>query len=212
MKKLFILLTLCLSISVIGNAQNRRPVKKTTTKVVKTPEPPSANGVFKFYYSKEKTGFYNANDGKDYIVITAEGKTISDIKSSVMSTLSSMYANPSKAISTLGDYIINVTGYASDAFKYIRLDNIQRYSFTFNIKIEIKDGKLRIDSPSFSSIIKKTSFMGQIINTDYITANDMYADLMFAKDLNHSNEQVNIENIINSHITKIVNGLSSSDW
>ena len=39
---------------------------------------------------------------KDYVIITAPGKSVSDIKSSIMSSLSSMYTNPSKVISTLG--------------------------------------------------------------------------------------------------------------
>ena len=127
-----LLLAVCLSLSVVGNAQTKKPVRKatqtrTTQPVAKTPEPPSANGKFKYYYAE---GFLNDTDKKDFVVITVPGKTVSDIKSSIVSTLSSMYSNPSKVISTLGDNIINVTAYASDAFYYSFSDRLQYYSFT----------------------------------------------------------------------------------
>lgn len=217
MKRTLLLLAISLLFTAMGNAQTKRPVGKTTKTTTKAsppmPAPPSANGTFKFYYSKEKTGFFNVNDGKNYVVITAEGKTTSEIKSSIMSTLSGMYTNPAKVISTLGDNIINVTAYASDAFMRPFLDSFNHYSFTYNIKIEIKDGKIKIDSPSFSGIIKQNIFKGRTIDTDYVTTDKMYDDLYFSKEIDHLKEQEKVENIINSHITKIVSGLSSnSDW
>ena len=209
MKRSLLLLAICLSFSVVSNAQTRKPVRKTTTPEVKTPAPPSTNGKFKFYYSKEKDGFFNDTDGKDYVVVTAEGKSTSDIKSSLMSTLSSMYSNPSKVISTLGDNIINVTAYVSDVFQYPFASSLKHYSFTYNIKMEIKDGKVKLDTPSFSNILEQEVFMGQTIGTEYLDTKGLYMALFFAKEL----EQAKVESLINSHITKIVSGLSSnSDW
>ena len=131
MKRTLLLLAVCLSLSAIGNAQTKNPVRKTaqtrTTQPVKTPEPPSANGLFKFVYTKEMKGFFNNTDQKDFVVITAPEKSASDIKSSIVSTLSSMYSNPSKVISTLGDNIINVTAYASDAFQYLLANELHHY-------------------------------------------------------------------------------------
>jgi hypothetical protein len=77
------LLAVCLSLSATGNAQTKKPVRKTAqAKTTKTPEPPSANGKFKFNWTK---GLVNDTDGKDFIVISAQGKPVSDIKSSVLS-------------------------------------------------------------------------------------------------------------------------------
>jgi len=210
MKRALLLLAVCLSLSVVGNAQTKKPVRKatqtrTTQPVAKTPEPPSANGKFKYYYAE---GFLNDTDKKDFVVITVPGKTVSDIKSSIVSTLSSMYSNPSKVISTLGDNIINVTAYASDAFYYSFSDRLQYYSFTYNIKIEIKDGKIKIDSPSFSNMFEKITFMGQTIGTDYIDLKKFYWAISDAKEL----QQEKVEKIFNSHITNIISGLSNSDW
>jgi len=119
-----------------------------------------------------------------------------------------MYSNPSKVISTLGDNIINVTAYASDAFYYSFSDRLQYYSFTYNIKIEIKDGKIKIDSPSFSNMFEKITFMGQTIGTDYIDLKKFYWAISDAKEL----QQEKVEKIFNSHITNIISGLSNSDW
>lgn len=210
MKRLLLLLALCLSLSTVGNAQTKKPVRKTTQHrttqpVTKTPEPPSTNGKFKYYYGE---GFLNDTDKKDFVVITVPGKSASDIKSSIVSTLSSMYSNPSMAISTLGDNIINVTAHASDAFYYLFSERLQYYSFTYNIKIEIKDGKVKIDSPSFSKMFEKVTFMGQTIGTDYLDLKRFYWALNDAKEP----QQEKVENIFNSHISKIISGLSNSDW
>lgn len=209
MKRALLLLTVCLSLSVVGNAQTRKPLKKTTTPVSQVPAPPSANGKFKFIYSKERDGFFNNTDNKDFVIITVPGKSASDIKSSIISTLSSMYANPSKVISTLGDNIINVNPHVSDAFQKSYGGNfLWLYSFLYNIKIEIKEGKIKVDSPTFSNITKKEVFMEQMTGTEYITEKDMYSELYYAKEI----QQAKVEALINCHITQIVSGLSNSDW
>lgn len=207
MKRTLLLFAVCLSLSIVGNAQTRKPIKKVTPPVSQAPVPPSANGKFKFYF-KEIEGFYNDTDQKDYVIITAQGKNSSDIKSSIVSTLSSMYSNPSKVISILGDNIINVTAYASDAFQYPFASSLKHYSFTYNIKIEIKDGKIKVASPVFSNILEKEVFMGETIGTNYLDTDKLYTELFFAKEF----QQEKVEKIFNLHITRIISGLSNSDW
>lgn len=126
-----------------------------------------------------------------------------------MSTLSGMYSNPSKVINTLGDNIVNVTAYASDIFKHPFADGLNHYSFTYNIKFEIKDGKIKMDSPSFSNILEQRVFMGYTTDTKKLDTIDLFFELYYAKEL----EQAKVEALFNSHITKIVSGLSTnSDW
>ena len=142
MKRKLLLLVVCLSLSAVGNAQTKKPVRKTIpNKTVKTPEPPSANGKFKFDWTK---GFVNDADGKDFIVISAPGKSVNDIKSSVVSALSDMYSNPSKVISTLGDNIINLNAHEPRACWYSTEDFVYDYNFNYNIKIEYKEGKIKV--------------------------------------------------------------------
>ena len=206
MKRTLMLLTICLSLPVAGNAQIRKPVSKTTT-TVNEPVPPSANGKFKLSVD----GLINDTDSKDFVVITAQGKKINDIKSSIVSTLSSMYNNPSKVISTLGDNIINVT--ATGAFDIANDVGMlyQRYNFTYNIKIEIKDGKIKIDSPSISNINRRDVGMlsRTVLDSKNMNASNLFADFLEAK----AAPIAEFEELFNSHITKIIGGLSSdSDW
>lgn len=210
MKKTLMLLVTCLSLTIVGNAQTKRtarPVKKSkmTTPVKETIAPPSANGKFTFNI----VGFYNDLDKNKYVVITAPGKSSSEIKSSVMSSLSSMYSNPSRVISTLGDNIINVNAYTQDAFGKPFAGNTQYYSFYYNIKIEIKDGKIKVDSPSFSSITRKEICRGYIIDTRTVEEYSMLGDL----ELCDKAQQQKVIALFNAHIDKIVAGLASnSDW
>ena len=204
MKRTLLLLAICLSFSVVGNAQTRKPVRKTTTPEVKKPAIPSANGKFKFDGTK---GFINNKNKKDYIVISAPGKSTTDIKTSVISTLSDMYSNPNKVISTLGDNIINLNAYASDAFYII----IKIYSFNYNIKIEIKEGKIKVCSPSFSNITERRQSGSYVTGSSTIGVGAMYLLLYETK------QPVDFSKILidkfNSHVSKIITGLSSnSDW
>lgn len=207
MKKTIMLLIVCLSLSVVGNAQTKKPVRRTSKNVAQISKEPSANGKFKFYTD----GFFHETDKKDYVIITAPGKSVSNIKSSVLSSLSSMYTNPSKVISTIGDNIINVNAYASDVLVKDEFISYKHYSFAYNIKIEIKAGKIKVEAPSFSNIIEKNVpiMPGNRTTEKYIDTQTLYEELTKAGE----KYQVKAEEIINSHIDKIVSGLSSnSDW
>lgn len=207
MKRTLMLFVFCLSLSTVGNAQTRKPVRKTAKPVAATPAAPSANGKFKLVAE----GLINDSDSKNFVIITAQGKNVSDIKSSIVSTLSSMYNNPSKVISTLGDNIINVT--ATSAFDIANDVGMfyQRYNFTYNIKIEVKDGKIKIDAPSFSNINRRDVGMlsRTVIDSRNMNASNLFADFLEAK----AAPTAEFEELFNSHITKIVSGLSSSsEW
>ncbi len=207
MKRLLMFLVVCLSLSIVGNAQTKRPVKRTAKAVTKTSKEPSANGKFKFYTD----GFFHETDKKDYVIITAPGKSVSDIKSSIMSSLSSMYTNPSKVISTLGDNIININAYASDVIVKDEFISFKHYSFIYNIKIEIKAGRIKVDAPSFSKITERDVpiLPGNSATEKYIDTYTLYEELTKAGE----QYQAKAEEIFNSHISKIVSGLSSnSDW
>ena len=83
------------------------------------------------------------------------------------------------------------------------------YSFTYNIKIEVKDGKIKVDAPSFSNITAREVFMGQTLRNDYIDTSDL--NYYLSKTIEQ--KQTEVADIFNSHISKIVSGLSSnSDW
>jgi hypothetical protein len=211
MRKTVLLLIACLSLAIVGDAQTKRTAKsvrkaKTTTPAKEPVVPPSANGKFKFDWTK---GFVNDADGKDFVVISAPGKSVNDIKSSVISTLSDMYSNPSKVISTLGDNIINLNAHEPKACWYSTEDFVYDYNFNYNIKIECKEGKIKVCSPSISNIIERIYVGFGNYKSSNIDLNKMYSLLHKLK----PEFTQTLEDNFNSHITKIITGLSSnSDW
>ena len=83
------------------------------------------------------------------------------------------------------------------------------FYFSYNIKIEIKDGKIKVDSPNFSTIIRKEVCNGYTTDTRYVEEYDMLGDL----ELCDKAQQLKVAALINAHIDNIVAGLSSnSDW
>ena len=119
--------------------------------------------------------------------------------------------NPSKVISTLGDNIININAYASDVIVKDEFISFKHYSFIYNIKIEIKAGRIKVDAPSFSKITERDVpiLPGNSATEKYIDTYTLYEELTKAGEQN----QAKAEEIFNSHISKIVSGLSStSDW
>lgn len=211
MRKTVLLLIACLSLAIVGDAQTKRTAKsvrkaKTTTPAKEPVVPPSANGKFKFDWTK---GFVNDADGKDFIVISAPGKSVNDIKSSVVSALSDMYSNPSKVISTLGDNIINLNAHESNACWYSTKDFVYDYNFNYNIKIEYKEGKIKVCSPSISNITERRYAGSGIYDYFTIDLNKMYSLL---HELKPEFTKI-LEDKFNNHVSKIITGLSSnSDW
>ena len=82
---------------------------------------------------------------------------------------------------------------------------MKHYSFTYNIKIEIKDGKIKVDAPSFSKITERTVpiIPGNSTTERYIETQTLFGILAKAGEM----YQTPIEEITNSHISKIVSGL-----
>lgn len=189
----------------------KRTTTKATTKVSKPvvetpkPEPPSANGKFKC----KTSSFVNASDEKDFVVIAVEGKSASDLKSSVINILSGMFDHPDKVISTVGDNIVMVNSYDATGYTEYTNENGRSYStsytYAYSLKIEVKDGKIRVNSPSFSQLKPVLHYLGKVKTLS------TYGEAEFYDTLHKAKAEYKVENLINSYITKLVQGLSTSD-
>lgn len=115
-------------------------------------------------------------------------------------------------ILTLGDNIVNVTAfYADDVFWQLDNEILKIYHFTYNIKIEIKDGKIKVSSPSFSNITERRQSGSYVLATSNIDLSAFYSFLRKSKET-HSFLEI-LTDLFNSHVSNIVKGLSSdSDW
>lgn len=89
-------------------------------------------------------GFSNTqNNKRNFIVYEFTGLKASDMKSSIISKLTTMFKSPKDAIHTISDNIISVEGYSSNVFRY----NGYSCDILFNLTIEFKDGKIRYNYP-----------------------------------------------------------------
>lgn len=83
------------------------------------------------------------NNKRNFIVYEFTGLKASDMKSSIISKLTTMFKSPKDAIHTISDNIISVEGYSSNVFRY----NGYSCDILFNLTIEFKDGKIRYNYP-----------------------------------------------------------------
>lgn len=94
-----------------------------------------------FLFSKDAT--YYTEDGKNYIVYDAKGYTQKELYNKVLLGVSKLFRNPDKVITKFENEFITINGYNSDCVKYSNL----WFSYTYSVKIQFKDDKIRIDTP-----------------------------------------------------------------
>ena len=216
MKKYFVLLMAAFMVMPIF-AQKRNPKKKTPVKTVtakppkfqivedEMPEPVSADGKFKVVGNV----FRNETNQKEFIVITAAGKNASELKSSLINILSSLFDHPDKVISTVGDNIVMVNAYDGTGFIEYGTSNgrsyYTSYTYSYSLKIEIKNGKIKVNSPSFYNLQPVLHYLGKEkpLST--------YGETEFYESLKKANAELKVETIMNGYIKNIVDGLLKND-
>lgn len=95
-------------------------------------------------------GYYRAPDGKDYIVYPFEGKSAREIYSLICTNVARVYNFPQKVMSSVENTSVAIHAYADDILyqkSYLGIKFF--YEGTYNILIEIKDGRVKVNAPSF---------------------------------------------------------------
>lgn len=95
-------------------------------------------------------GHYRATDGKDYIIYPFEGKSAKEIYSLICSNVSKVYNSPQSVMSTVENASVSIHAFADDILyqkSYLGIKFF--YEGTYNLLIEIKDGRVKINAPSF---------------------------------------------------------------
>lgn len=95
-------------------------------------------------------GYYRAPDGKDYIVYPFEGKSAREIYSLICTNVARVYNSPQKVMSSVENTSVAIHAYADDILyqkSYLGLKFF--YEGTYNLLIEIKDGRVKVNAPSF---------------------------------------------------------------
>ena len=95
-------------------------------------------------------GHYRAADGKDYIIYQFDGKSAKDIYTLICSNVSKVYNSPQSVMSTVENSSVAIHAFADDILyqkSYLGIKFF--YEGTYNLLIEIKDGRVKINAPSF---------------------------------------------------------------
>lgn len=95
-------------------------------------------------------GYYRAPDGKDYIIYPFDGKSANEIYSLICSNVAKVYNSPQRVMSTVENTSVAIHAFADDILyqkSYLGLKFF--YEGTYNLLIEIKDGRVKVNAPSF---------------------------------------------------------------
>lgn len=95
-------------------------------------------------------GHYRAPDGKDYIIYPFKGKSANEIYSLICSNVAKVYNSPQRVMSAVENTSVAIHAFADDILyqkSYLGLKFF--YEGTYNLLIEIKDGRVKVNAPSF---------------------------------------------------------------
>lgn len=95
-----------------------------------------------------------------FVVYEIPGMSASELKSSALTTLSSMYKSPKDAITPLSDNMIQLEGYAESVF-FKESENVKlKHDILFDIIIQFKDGKVRYNAPTIKMLYVDLPILG----------------------------------------------------
>ena len=158
-------------------------------------------------------GEFVSNQGYDnYVIYEIPKMTTSELKTSVISAIGTIYSSPKDVINSVDDNLIQLTGITKGFERTSKIiGESYKTQFIFNLVIQFKDGKVRYNAPVIKYIVSENvntgkrhinDFSGVNIR-DYLLEDDYLADTHLKQieyDIN------NLISSINSHLKK------SNDW
>ena len=162
----------------------------------------------------------NKNEDKDYVVVEMDG-TQADLYNKAKMYLLSIYRSPKDVLSEAEPDMITINGIEKDAVQKKALGMAAvSYDMNYTLSIRFKDGKIRIDAPSFTLEDYKNGnkpikmvlcgksnggFGSEVINCIYDTKGKLKAE--YAKEA--------LEKYFDSYISNFITGIknkNTEDW
>lgn len=106
--------------------------------------------------------FLSQQSQEGYVVFEIAGMSASELKASVYSVLATMYKSPKDAITSLGDNMIQLEGYAAGVYGKYTGDTYYERDIQFNLVIQFKDGKVRYNTPVLTQIYSEWPLSGKV--------------------------------------------------
>lgn len=145
MKK--ILLFIAFIIPLTASAQTKRTIatKKVTTtqqkKVMPTFSMPT------FHFNPDAT--FTTSTENEYIVYEAVGYKQNELYDAMLLGISKLFKNPDKVLTKVENQLITVNAISDYCVHYSKYV----YAFSYTIKFQFKDGKIRVDTPIVNAFI-----------------------------------------------------------
>ncbi len=200
MRVLTVFACCCMALPVTG--QQRRtltPQKRKTT--VSQPKKTS----FEFYVYENAT--FKKTGDTSYYVVDMGKKSAHQLYTDVLSHISSIFENPDRVISKVDGRSIVINGYADKISYFKDIDGYSNsVSFKYRIKLQFKDGKIRVNAPDLPEIYTSSAWGDRKLSsypTKYIGYLFGGATAAMKKD---------IDKYINAVITAIVYGSKDDEW
>lgn len=163
MKRLLHTLVIMVSMVLAANAQQpidnipRLKIDESIAKTKLTVNPQVSSVEELKFYIEDESGLLKTRGSGDYYLLERNGKSASELYTNVLSAISTMYKNPEKVLSKVDNVSITVSGTALDVpvSKDASLTNSvfpqknDYYGFDYTLSFQFKDGKIRVNAPSF---------------------------------------------------------------
>lgn len=103
-------------------------------------------------------GFVDSTDNeKDFVVYTFDGESQEKLYTEVLKFINTTYKSPKDVINEVKPEMITISGFQESCISIGKVKNVlgQKMSMTggydlkYNISLRFKDGKIRVDAPSF---------------------------------------------------------------
>lgn len=234
MKKIsFILLFMTLSCVTVFS-QTKKTVRHTSTSLVakqkakvkaeaeakaKAETEAKAAEENRIYQNNAKCKFsfngseFVSNQGYDnYVIYEILGMTTSELKTSVISAIGTIYSSPKDVINSVSDNLIQLTGITKGFTRTSKIIGESYYTqFIFDLVIQFKDGKVRYNAPIIKYLVSENENTGKRRINDFIGVN--IRDYLLEDDYLAETHLKQIEGDINNLISSINSHLKkSNDW
>lgn len=167
------------------------------------------------YFELTPNGFVSVTDtSKNFVVLDFDGKSQSELFKKFLITITTDYRSPQDVISKVENEVITINGIESKAIRRNKLGH--NFDINYTVSIHFKDGKVKIDAPTF----KLTTFTDklQTLHLNWTRININGSDLgIYGKKgkLNSEMAKNDLENMFNKLVDLLIRKDSSNgsdDW
>lgn len=110
-----------------------------------------ASSAFSQYFTLAPTGFVS-KENLDYAVVEVPGAKQQELYDNVLKSINSLFSNPKDGLTLIPGQAITLAGYKNRGLKTSGFSKAY-YDVDYTLSFLFKDGKIRINSPTFSAQI-----------------------------------------------------------